>query len=71
MRDTSKEIKVREYIINYLLELQRHFDISDKRMRSILFKVYRDLSSMPKLGNFIKKYMSMVKSFYIKIKGNK
>ena len=65
MQDTNKETKVREYITNYLFELQRHFDISDRKMRYILRKVYRDSGSLHKFGYFIKKYISMVKSFYI------
>lgn len=56
------EIKVKEYINKYIKELQRHFDVSDKNMRQILYKVYKELSPL----NFIKTWVSMVKSKYIK-----
>lgn len=55
-----KETKVKEYLSCYLLELQRHFDISDKKMRLILLRVYRELSPF----GFIKNWFSMVKSEY-------
>ncbi len=57
-----KETKVKEYLNGYLLELQRHFDISDKKMRIILLRVYKDLSPL----NFIKNWFSVVKSEYKK-----
>ena len=65
-----KEIRVKEYINKYIKELQRHFDVSDKRMRSIIYKVYQDLSPF----NLIKSWIYMIKSKYtkrIKLKGNK
>ncbi|MBQ8476161.1 hypothetical protein IJ531_03765 [bacterium] len=62
--DKDKELKIKEYINNYLLELQRHFDMSDKRMRLILYKVYREKGVLYLIKNFIKKRISMVKSFY-------
>ncbi len=54
------EIKVKEYLSKYLIELQRHFDISDRKMRYILLKVYRELSPI----NFVKNWISVVKSEY-------
>jgi len=66
MCETDKEIKVKEYINNYLNELKRHFDLSDKKMRSILYNIYKDTNSISKIRSSLKKYMSMVKSFYIK-----
>ena len=70
MYDTDKEIKVKEYINNYLTELKRHFDISDKKMSSILYGVYKDTTVLSKFKSFIKKHISMVKSFYKdKLKG--
>ena len=66
MCETDKEIKVKEYINNYLNELKRHFDLSDKKMRSILYNIYKDTNSISKIRSSVKKYMSMVKSFYIK-----
>jgi len=72
MFDIKNETKIKEYINNYLAELQRHFDISDNTMRNILYKVYKDSTPVSKFYNAIKKHMSMVKSFYIKnIKRNK
>ena len=64
MFDIDKETKVKEYIKNYLTELKRHFDIPDKKMRSILYCIYKDTNAMSKFRNFIKKHISMVKSFY-------
>ena len=66
MRETDKEIKDKEYINNYLNELKRHFDMPDKKMRSILYNIYKDTSSISKGRLLIKKYMSMLKSFYRK-----
>ena len=66
MQETNKEIKVKQYINNYLIELQRHFDMPDKKMRQILYRVYKDKGNLSKSIRFIKKYISMVKSFYIR-----
>ncbi len=63
MYETDKEIKIKNYINNYLAELQRHFDIPDRKMRCILYKVYKDKGISSKIKKLIKKYMSMVKSF--------
>ena len=63
MYETDKETKIKNYINNYLIELQRHFDISDNKMRFILYKVYKDKGFSSKIKKLIKKYMSMVKSF--------
>jgi len=69
MTSIDKEIKVKEYINNYLSELQRHFDISDKKMRVLLYKIYKETSTLSKIKLLVKKYISMIKSFYkIKIK---
>ena len=59
--ETYKELRVKEYIKKYIKELQRHFDMSDKKMRLILFKVYKDLSPL----NMIKSWIYMLKSKYI------
>ena len=59
--ETYKELRVKEYIKKYIKELQRHFDVSDKKMRLILFKVYKDLSPL----NMIKSWIYMLKSRYI------
>ena len=66
------EIKVKEYMGKYIKELQRHFNLSDRKMRIILYKVYKDLSPFNFLKKFIKKWLSMLKSIYDnKIKRNK
>lgn len=61
LEDTYKETRAKEYINKYIKELQRHFDISDIKMRSIIYKVYKDLSPF----NLIKSWIYMVKSKYI------
>ena len=71
MCETEKEIKIKGYINNYLKELQRHFDVSDKYMRVLLYKVYKQKTPLSKMKFLAKKYMSMVKSFCkFKIKRN-
>lgn len=62
LEENYKETRVKEYINNYIKELQRHFDVSDKKMRSIIHKVYQDLSPF----NLIKSWIYMLKSKYIK-----
>ena len=44
LEETYKELRVKEYINKYIKELQRHFDVSDNKMRTIIYKVYKDLS---------------------------
>lgn len=61
LEETYKENRVKEYINKYIKELQRHFDMSDRKMRLILYKVYKELSPL----NFIKTWIYMVKSRYI------
>lgn len=60
------EPKVKEYLYKYIKELQRHFDISDKKMRLILYRIYKDTSSFNLFIKFMKKRISMLKSKYIK-----
>ena len=62
IEENYKEARVKEYINKYIKELQRHFDMSDKKMRSIIYKVYQDLSPF----NLIKSWIYMIKSKYIK-----
>lgn len=62
LEETYKEKRVKEYINKYIKELQRHFDMSDYKMRLILYKVYKELSPF----NFIKTWIYMLKSKYIK-----
>ena len=62
LEETFKEARIKENINKYIQELQRHFDVSDKKMRSILYKVYQDLSPF----NLIKNWIYMLKSKYIK-----
>ena len=62
LEQTYKEKRVKEYINKYIKELQRHFDMSDYKMRLILYRVYKELSPF----NFIKTWIYMLKSKYIK-----
>lgn len=61
LEEAYKESRVKEYINKYIKELQRHFDMSDNKMRSIIYKVYKDLSPF----NLIKSWIYMIKSKYI------
>lgn len=61
LEEAYKETRVKEYINKYIKELQRHFDVSDRKMRSIVYKVYQDLSPF----NLIKSWIYMLKSRYI------
>ena len=63
MCETEKEIKIKGYINNYLKEIQRHFDVSDKYMRILLYKIYKQKSPAAKIKILSKKCISMVKSF--------
>ena len=63
IEENLKEIKVQAYLNKYLEELQRHFYMSDKKMRKILFRVYKDLGPFGYLNAIIKKRLSMIKSF--------
>ena len=58
LEESYKEKRVKEYINKYIRELQRHFDMSDKKIRSIIYKVYQELSPF----NFIKTWIYMLKS---------
>lgn len=60
-QELFKELRVKEYINKYIKELQRHFDMSDRKMREILYVVYKELSPY----NFIKTWFCMIKSKYI------
>lgn len=62
--DDAEELKVKEYINNYIKELQRHFDVPDKRMRAIIYSVYKD--GVP--VSFMKNLIYMLKSEYEKLK---
>lgn len=70
--ETPDEKKVREYIGKYLKELQRHFDVPDRRMRLIIYKIYKELTPLSVISLFyitsIKKIKSMIKSLYRKLK---
>lgn len=61
-----EERKVKEYINRYLKELQRHFDMSDSRIRTIIFSIYQDLSPYNFIKLYIKKQLDMLKSLYKK-----
>ena len=63
-QDIEKENKIKFYIDCYIKELQRHFDISDRRMKIILFKVYKKMNERKFLKEFFSKIkISMLKSF--------
>ncbi len=61
-----QELKVREYINKYIKELQRHFDMSDKRMRVILYRIYKETGPLNFIKTLIKTRLSMLKSKYNK-----
>ena len=63
--DNYTEIKAKEYIYKYMKELQRHFDLSDNKMRNILYKIYQDTGKLSLLIKFMKKKLSVLKSKYI------
>ena len=71
INNNSPETKVREYLYKYLKELQRHFDLSDKKMRMILYKIYKDTGRLNVFIKFMKKKLSMLKSKYMKSRGTK
>ncbi len=58
-----EDLKVKEYMNKYIKELQRHFDMSDKRMRLILYKIYKESSPVNIAKKFFKNYINMIKSF--------
>ena len=68
-QNNTPDLKVREYLYKYSKELQRHFDLSDKKMRKIIYKIYKDTSELHLFIKFMKKKLSMLKSKYIKSKG--
>ena len=49
-----EDLKVKEYMNKYIKELQRHFDMSDKRMRLILYKIYKESSPVNIAKKFFK-----------------
>ncbi len=66
-QENFEELKVQEYIKKYVKELQRHFDMSDSKIRSALYRVYKELAPI----NFIKKWIYMLKSFCKNFKNKK
>lgn len=61
--NTDKETKAKEYILSYIKELQRHFDLSNKSMRNILQQLYKEEGMLYSFLRIIKKKVSMVKLF--------
>ncbi len=61
-----QELKVREYMNKYIKELQRHFDMSDRRMRVILYRIYKETGPLNFITTLIKTRLSMLKSKYKK-----
>ena len=60
------EPKVKEYLYKYIKELQRHFDMSDRRMRVILYRIYKETGPLNFITTLIKTKLSMLKSKYKK-----
>lgn len=61
-KETFEETKVKEYIDRYVKELQRHFDLPNKKIRIILYRVYKDLSPFSFVKASVFKLISMIKS---------
>lgn len=59
-----EDLKVKEYMDKYIKELQRHFDVPDRRMRLILYKIYKEFSPCNFFKNFLKNQLDMIKSLY-------
>ena len=59
-----EDLKVKEYMDKYIKELQRHFDVPDRRMRLILYKIYKEFSPYNFFKNFLKNQLDMIKSLY-------
>ena len=57
--ENDDEVKIKEYLNGYIKELQRHFNIPERRIRVILYKIYKELRPI----NFVQRFLSMVKSF--------
>ena len=51
LEEVYTNYKIKDYLNRYLKELQRHFNVSDKRMKLLLLEVYRDLKPF----DFVKK----------------
>jgi len=61
-----EELKIKEYILKYIKELQRHFDLPDKRIKIIIRSIYHDLSFFSKIKIIVKKKFEVLKSLIIK-----
>ena len=59
-----EDLKVKEYMDKYIKELQRNFDVPDRRMRLILYKIYKEFSPYNFFKNFLKNQLDMIKSLY-------
>lgn len=64
--EIQQDKKAQEYINKYLKEVQRHFDMSDRRMRFIIYKIYKELSPSYFIKVFVKNKLDMLKSFCYK-----
>ena len=53
LEEIYADYKIKDYINKYLKELQRHFNVSDRKMRILIRQVYRDLKPF----DFIKKIL--------------
>ncbi len=57
-----EDIKVKEYIKKYIKEVQRHFDLSNIKMRHIVFQVYKDLSPFSQIKKELRRYIKISKA---------
>ena len=53
LEETFTDYKIKDYLNKYLKELQRHFNITDKKMKKLLLDVYHDLKPF----SFVKKIL--------------
>jgi len=61
-----EELKIKEYILRYIKELQRHFDLPDSRLKAVIGSIYRDFSFLNKAKTMMKNKFEVIKSFVIK-----
>lgn len=61
-----EEAKLKNYILKYIEELQRHFDVPKNKIRKILRSVYFELSFFNSIRKIMKKKFEVIKSFYQK-----
>lgn len=55
-----EQIKVKKYILTYIQELKRHFDISEEMMNKIIYDIYKDNKPINSFLNVIKNFFNML-----------